>query len=357
MLLMRQGWCRFPCWALIRLLNRRCCAGSEQLLVLPSKQEEVKRVCARTCTWDEVHSHLPSRAPASPHTWTPSSRTWLGSIVPSGACSRTVGAELFHHASVSWSENVSLTECGALELHFIPTKHYSSSRNYRCDDNYTAVAALSSLISNFSQDSFCFPLLIAVNNHKASSACKTRHLEFPHVLNQLCCFRRITIIEDSMSRLCAALPLKCSTPFTLNGFALFPPLSFIQSWFSLYRPKHTTPHMHNSTGSGSNRPHSSALGCYVLLFLPLDGWEEALILNCRFLFKLQEIAIVIAEQFLHVSRATNTTRWPPLVNECIRLCDNNCSPKDAMSNILQSLFTEWPPVCKFRGVSSCEVVK
>ena len=148
------------------------------------------------------------------------------------------------------------------------------------------------------------PLLIAVNIHEASSACKTRHLEFPRVLNQLCRFRRITIIEDSMSWLCASLPLKCSMHFTLNGFAFFPPLSFIQPWFPSYCPKHTTPHMHNSAGSGLNKPHSSALGCYVLLFLPLDGWEEALILNCRFLFKLQEIAIVIAEQFLHVSQAT-----------------------------------------------------
>lgn len=155
MLLMRQGWCRFPCWAFIRLLNRWRCAGRGLLLVLPGKQEEVLTcLCAYLC---RVHSHLPSRAPASPHTWTPSSRTWLGSIVPAGACSRTVGAELFHHASVNLSENVSLTEYGASELRFIPTKHYSSSRNYRCDDNYTAVAALSSLTPNFLPGLFLFP--------------------------------------------------------------------------------------------------------------------------------------------------------------------------------------------------------
>lgn len=130
-------------------------------------------------------------------------------------------------------------------------------------------------------------------------------LNFPMCSTSCVAFDESPPSQDSMSRLCAALPLKCSTPFTLNGFAFFPTLSASSSHdFLCYLPKHTTPHTHNSTGSPSNRPHSSALGCYVLLFLPLDGWEEALELNCRFLFKLQEIAILIAKQFLHVNQAT-----------------------------------------------------
>lgn len=41
-----------------------------------------------------MHSYLLSRAPASPNSETPSSRTWLGSTAPAGACA-TVGVYVY----------------------------------------------------------------------------------------------------------------------------------------------------------------------------------------------------------------------------------------------------------------------
>lgn len=117
--------------------------------------EWARSVCE--CNYvDTFRPYLLSRAPASPHTQTLSSRTWLGSIVPAGAC-KTVGCSVMFTSCLGYLNTSNwFTTMRRLWAAFnansnSPSNYHSLSLSLVCtiyhDTDYTEWLHLFSLIS------------------------------------------------------------------------------------------------------------------------------------------------------------------------------------------------------------------